>query len=197
MTMWKHYLCPDIQYSWLKTFRKLICLLETMQCEHIIDIIKECLVPHTKFCLGDFVYNNTYECRFGFSNIFLEERNRTAKSLHFVVNDMYLIKDHHKLWKPRYLLITLETNYKLGYCDEDTLGEVTQYKQSIYDKMNNLSKYKENDTTPINNIYDDETPRKKKFLKVNACRVTNTYRQYRSDLYSKKLVCRKVVDPMF
>ena len=188
---------PDIQYSWIKTLRQLICLLESMQCDHIIDIIKECVIPHTKFCLGDIVYNNRYEGLDGLSSIFLDERNRTAKSLHFVVNDMYLIKDRHKLWKPRYLLITMEQNYKLGYCNDDTLGEVTQYKQIIYDKMNNLSKYKENDTKPINNIYDDVSNKKKKIMKVNACRVTNTFRQYRSDIYNKKLVCTRVVDPMF
>jgi hypothetical protein len=199
-------LSPDIQHSWIKTFRKLICLLESMQCDHIIDIIKECLIPDIKFCLGDIVFNNTYDCPSEISNIFLAERCRTAKSLHFVVNDIYLIKDNRKLWKPRYLLITLETNYKLGYCDEDTLGGVTQYKQIIYDKMNNLSKHKENDTKPVNEIYNDDVSvtyklealnKKRKIMKVRACRVTNTYRQYRSEVYNKKLDCKRVVEPLF
>lgn len=194
----------ETNYSWIKKFRKLICLLETMQCDHIIDIIKECIVPKTKFCLGDIVYNNTYEGVSWLSSIFLEERQRTAKSLHFVVNDMYLIKDQYKLWKPRYLLITLEHNYKLGYCDEDTLGEVMQYKQIIYDKINNLSKYKDLYTTPTNDIYDysneshnlNISNKKRKILKVKACRVTNILRQYRSDIYNKDFVCKKIVEPI-
>tara|TARA_Y100000741_G_scaffold306700_1_gene249238 strand:- start:436 stop:1674 length:1239 start_codon:yes stop_codon:yes gene_type:complete len=188
---------PDNQYNWIKTFRKLICLLECKQCDHIIDIIKDCLIPQTKFCLGDIVYNNSYEGIDGLSSMFLEERNRTAKSLHFIVNDMYLIKDHNKLWKPRYLLITLEKDYKLGYCDEDTLGEVTQYKQIVYDKMNNLSKYKENDKQPINDIYDGVSNKKRKIMKVTSCQVTNTYKQYRSVIYNKKMDCKRIVEPLF
>lgn len=201
----EHCRSPDIQYSWIKTFRKLILLLESKQCDHIIDIIKECLIPHTKFCFGDIVYNNSYAGPEGLSNIFLEERNRTAKSLNFIVNDIFLIKDHNKLWKPRYLLITLETNYNMGWCDENTLDEVKQYKQIVYNKIRNLSQYKDNGTEPINKIWDDDVSvtyktklnKKRKIMKVNSCLVTKTYKQYRSDVYNKKLVCNRVVEPLF
>ena len=72
--------------------------------------------------------------------------------------------------------------------------------------MNNLSKHKENDTKPVNEIYNDDVSvtyklealnKKRKIMKVRACRVTNTYRQYRSEVYNKKLDCKRVVEPLF
>ena len=191
------------QSKWIQTFRKLIVLLESKQSDHIIAIIKECLFPNIKFCFGDIVYNNSYE---GFGNThagsFLEERTRTSKSLNFIVNDICMIKDHHKIWKPRYLLISLDADYKLGWCDEERLGEVQQHIETVYEKMKHLSRYKQNDTNPINEVWDDDDSvtyktralnKKRKRMKVRVCHVTKTYKQYKSDIYNKRLVCNRVV----
>ena len=121
-----------------------------------------------------------------------------------------LIKDHNKLWKPRYLLITLEYNYKLGYCDEETLSKVDVYVQTVHDKINNLSKHKNNSIKPMNEVWEDSDYvtyktqtkslkayiKKRKIMQLKACCVIKTFKQYKGDVYKKNLLCTKIIEPI-
>ena len=51
----------DSQTKWTKTFRKLIILLESKNCDHIVDIIKSFIIPNIKYSFGDVVYSNSFE----------------------------------------------------------------------------------------------------------------------------------------
>jgi len=202
------------QRMMIRTFRKLILLLQTKNCDHIIDNIKSFLIPNIKFCYGDIVYNNEYDTKYTgiFPRIqpFLEERSRTSKSVNYSINDIFLIKDHNKLWKPRYLLITLEHNYKLGYCDEETLCKVGPNALHVHDIINNLSKNKNNNIKPMNEIWEDNDYvtykrqnkslksyiKKRKTMRIKGCRVLKTYKQYKGDVYKKNLLCNTIIEPI-
>ena len=96
----------------------------------------------------------------------------------------------------------MDADYKLGWCDEERLGEVQQHIETVYEKMKHLSRYKQNNTNPINEVWNDDDSvtyktralnKKRKRMKVRVCHVTKTYKQYKSDVYNKRLVCNRVV----
>jgi hypothetical protein len=204
---------PITRINWIHTFRKLFLLLQMKNCDHIIDMIKTFLIPNIKYCYGDIVYNNEYDNknRHFCYQPFLEERSRTSKSVNYIIHDIFFIKDHNKLWKPRYLLITLEHNYKLGYCDEETLTKVEDmYIQTVHDKINNLSKYLNSNIKSMNEIWEDSDYatyniqpnslkayiKKRKIMLLKACRIIKTFKQYKGDVYKKNLLCTRIIEPI-
>lgn len=213
-----HIISIDDTTKWLITFRKLIILLESKNCNHIIDIIKSFLIPSIKFCLGDVVYYNEYAKNQPYIfHPFISERYRYSKAYNMIIHKIYMIQDHNKLWKPRYLLITLDNIYKLGYCDEEWINSCDdKYKKRESDKIKILDRYTNPSIEIQNEIWEDsdyasiflnkklresinkdEYIRKRKIMEVNACLVKKTFKQYKGYAYGRELKCFKRIEPLF
>ena len=131
--------------------RKLILLLYTKNCDHIIDIIKDCVIPVIHFSYMDTVFNNDYEKNF--SNVMclknniteIRERRRLAKRFRMLIKNTYLLKDANGLWKVRYLVQTAsDIDVKCGYCDQETLSKSNEKKVvHLFDNK------------PINDLWED------------------------------------------
>ena len=204
--------------EWTKIFRKLIILLESKSCNHIIDNIKNFLIPNVKFSFGDIVYYNEFSKNQPYIfHPYIVERCRYSKACNMVIHQIFMIQDHNKLWKTRYLLMTLDDIYKIGYCDEEWISNCdNKYISICHDKINNLSKYTNSNIKIQNEIWEDSDyassllnnekhvylNRKKyinsrKTMCVNACLIKKTFKQYKSDVYGKKLKCFKRIEPIF
>lgn len=131
--------------------RKLMLLLYSRNCEHIIDIIKDCVMPTILFSYKDVVYNNDYEKNF--SNVLcirhniseIRERQRVAKQYHMIIKKTFLLKDANKLWKVRYLVQSAyDDEIKCGYCDQDSLSKAFYSKNFVLF-----------DNKPINSLWED------------------------------------------
>ena len=208
----------DKQSEWTVVFRKLITLLESKNCNHIIDKIKSFLIPSIKYSVGDAVYYNQFAKEQPYiSNQFIAERYRYSMAYNMIVHQIFMIQDHNKLWKPRYLLMTLDTIYKIGYCDEEWISNCNnKYRSITRNKINNLSKYINSDIKLHNQIWEDsdyaslflkqsnksnfelvDYIKKRKTMRVNACLIKKTFKQYKGDIYGKELKCFKRIEAVF
>ena len=208
----------DKQSEWTAVFRKLIILLEFKNCDHIIDKIKSFLIPSIKFSFGDVVYYNEFaKNQPHVFHPFIAERFRYSMAYNMVVHQIFMIQDHNKLWKVRYLLMTLDNIYKIGYCDEEWISNCdSKYKSISHEKIKNLSKYVNSDIKLQNEIWEDSDYaslflnkksqvilnikkyiKTRKTMRVNACLVKKTFKQYKSDIYGKELKCFKKIEAVF